>query len=222
MSSGVRGQYRAVLWDFGGVFTGSPFHNTAGYAERLGTTPVALADEVLGYHLPDGDHPWHRLERGEVAMGEAMEELSHTVKAVGLPDFSMRDFFRSMGGIDGAAHRDAMFDVVRRVRDHGLANALVTNNVRELGERWRPLVPDELFDDIVDSSDVGVRKPDPEIYLLALERLGGIAPDRAVFLDDHEGNVEAAEALGITGIVVGADPLDAAADLLDLLGVTPR
>jgi epoxide hydrolase-like predicted phosphatase len=208
-----------VLWDFGGVFTGSPFHNLSGYAESLGTTATELANIVLGYDLPDGDHPWHRLERGETDMGSAMEAVRSRVVSEGFDSFSLRDFFGSMGAIDGSSSREAMLDVVARVRDAGVANAIVTNNVVELGERWRPLVPDGLFDDIIDSSAVGVRKPDRVIYEIALERVGGPDPSRAVFLDDHHVNVEAARAMGMTGIDVGPNPLDAADELLNLLGL---
>ena len=55
---------------------------------------------------------------------------------------------------------------------------------------------DELFDVVIDSSEVGMRKPDPRIFHLALEQLGGVEPGRAVFLDDYPGNVVAAEARG--------------------------
>ena len=84
---------------------------------------------------------------------------------------------------------------------------------------WRAMVPvDELFELVVDSSDVGVRKPDPAIYHLALEQLGGIPPERAVFLDDFAGNVDAAIALGIHGILVGDEPATSLTELDRLLG----
>lgn len=219
MSRGTVPPIAVVLWDFGGVFTGSPFHNLSGYAEGLGTTATRLANTVLGYDLPDGDHPWHRLERGEIDMGSAMEEVKRRVVSEGFESFSLRDFFSSMGGLDGSSSREAMLDVVARVRDAGVANVIVTNNVVELGERWRPLVPDGLFEDIVDSSAVGVRKPDRAIYEIALERVGGPDPSRAVFVDDHHVNVEAARAMGMTGIDVGTNPLDAADELLTLIGL---
>jgi putative hydrolase of the HAD superfamily len=82
---------------------------------------------------------------------------------------------------------------------------------------WRSLVPvDELFDAVVDSSEVGMRKPNPAIYHHALEQLGGIAPEHAVFLDDSPGNVEGARRAGLQGILV-TDPLDAVAELDALL-----
>ena len=83
------------------------------------------------------------------------------------------------------------------------------------------LVP--LFEVVIDSSEVGIRKPDPRIYRLALERLGAIDPARSVFLDDYAGNVDAARRVGMLGIVVEADPAPALAELDRLLdgdGVT--
>ena len=98
----------------------------------------------------------------------------------------------------------------------GLRTALVTNNIAEFGDAWRSLVPvDELFDVVVDSCHAGVRKPDVRIFELALDALA-VAPERAAYLDDHPANVEAAETLGMHGIVVGEDRL-AAFDELDAL-----
>ena len=87
-----------------------------------------------------------------------------------------------------------------------MKTAIVTNNIREFADGWRAMLPvDELFDVVVDSAHEGVRKPDPRIFRLALERLGGTAPEAAVFLDDFHGNVAAAERLGIRGILVEED-----------------
>ena len=58
--------FECILWDFGGVFTGSPFYSIDNYAGHLGVKPQQLIELVLGYGLEDGDHHWHRLERGEI------------------------------------------------------------------------------------------------------------------------------------------------------------
>jgi putative hydrolase of the HAD superfamily len=76
---------------------------------------------------------------------------------------------------------------------------------------------DELFDLVIDSSEVGIRKPDPAIFRLTLERLGNIPPERSVFLDDYESNVKAATDLGIRGLLVGNDHLATIAALDRLL-----
>lgn len=199
-----------VLWDFGGVFSGSPFHAMHDYAADLGTTTEMLIDTVLGYHRPDGDHAWHRLERGEITMKEAFAEVGASAGDLGFDGFDMKAFFSVMASEPGM--REAMFAGVARLRDRGLRHAIVSNNIRELAERWQALLPDGLFETIVDSSAVGCRKPDPAIYHLALERMGA-TPDRTAFVDDHLPNVEAAAALGIHAFHVGADPLEALATL---------
>jgi HAD superfamily hydrolase (TIGR01509 family) len=75
---------------------------------------------------------------------------------------------------------------------------------------------DDLFDDIVDSHEVGMRKPNPAIYQLAMERVGARDVTRTVFLDDIERNVVAAHALGMHAILVGEDPQPAVDELLAL------
>ena len=179
----------AVLWDFGGVFSGSPFHGVEAYAAQLGTTAAVLSETVLGYAEPDGDHPWHRVERGEIAFDTALEAVKERTEASGIEGFSVREFFRAMGGTGATDHSEAMFAAVGRVRDHGVRNAILSNNIKELSQRWRSRLPDGLFDLVIDSSEVGVRKPDPAIYHIALERLGRPDPHRVAFLDDYEGNV---------------------------------
>ncbi|HEU4429011.1 MAG TPA: HAD-IA family hydrolase, partial [Myxococcota bacterium] len=100
----------------------------------------------------------------------------------------------------------------------GYRTALVTNNIVEFRDSWRKMVPaDELFDVIVDSSAVRMRKPNPAIFHHTLELLGGIAPHECLFLDDAASNVEAAERLGIRGVLVRPDLRDALAALDALL-----
>jgi putative hydrolase of the HAD superfamily len=81
--------------------------------------------------------------------------------------------------------------------------ALLTNNVREWEPRWRAMLPeiDEIFEVVVDSAFVGIRKPEPEIYQLTLERIGGgLGPQECLFVDDVEDNVAAARRLGMTAV----------------------
>ena len=210
---------QAVLWDYGGVFTPSPFHALDAYASQLGISAVRLVDIVLGYALPDGGHPWHRLERGEVALSEAVEEIRRLAAEAGLGSFSIRDFFGTMRPDDAGVSRDEVFDAVRRLREAGVVNVIVSNNVAEFAEHWMAVLPDGLFDDVIDSSAVGVRKPDPAIFRLALERAGAPAPHRVAFFDDHQGNVDGAAALGIRARLVGAEPMDAVSALLRELGL---
>ena len=120
----------------------------------------------------------------------------------------------------GASPRDAVFAHVGRLRAAGVKTAIVTNNAAEFRDAWRAMLPSEdLFDAIVDSSEIGVRKPNPEIYRHALAAVGNVAPERAVFLDDYDGNVVAARALGLTAILVEPDFTGALDELARLTGV---
>ncbi len=200
----------AVIWDFGGVFTASPFAAAHAYAVAQDAEPDAFVRIVFGDYDTDSDHAWHRLERGEIAFTVALDEISASAVASGVR-FDPAEMFGAMG--DDDVDRSVVTDYVRNLRDRGIRNAILTNNIREYGEHWRArLAVDELFELVVDSCLEGVRKPDPVIYERALERLG-VAPDSAVFLDDFEQNVVAARALGMHGIVVGADPRGALAEL---------
>jgi epoxide hydrolase-like predicted phosphatase len=170
---------------------------------------------MFGPYHEDTDHSWHRLERGEISLETAQAEIAAEGARHGLHFDPLRILFSISGG---GGLRTAFVDRVRGLRDEGFRTALVTNNVAEFSAHWRAMLPvDELFELIVDSSEVGVRKPDPAIYHLTLERLGGVLPHRAVFLDDFAGNVEAATALGLHGILVGDEPHGAIAALDRLL-----
>jgi epoxide hydrolase-like predicted phosphatase len=209
----------AVLFDFGGVFTPSPFDAAEELGASLGAAPGRLLEIVFGPYHEDTNHPWHRLERGEISLVDAREAILLLGRAEGIDSDPFRLFAR-MGA--GGTARAPMVERAQRIVAHGYRTALVTNNAHEFREGWRKLVPaDELFQVIVDSSEVGMRKPDPRIFELALERLGGIRPERALFLDDAASNVAAAEKLGIQSVLVRADLRDALAALDALLEV-PR
>jgi len=205
---------RAVIFDYGGVFSPSPFAAAHEYARVQGVEPEALLEIVFGAYDTDTDHAWHRLERGELSFADALAEIDARAGAAGMR-FDPGEMFRLM--VDDPVDRGVVTDCVRRLRARGLATAMLTNNIREYGSHWRErLGADELFDEIVDSCLEGIRKPDPAIYELTLARLGIDDPARAVFLDDFEGNVVAARAMGLHGIVVGPDP-GPAIDALDAL-----
>jgi putative hydrolase of the HAD superfamily len=205
----------AVLFDFGGVFTASPFEAIATYAHDQGADPRHMMDVVFGPYDADTDHPWHRLERGETTMVEAFTEIAASAREAGLT-FDAIELFGHMRS--DPYDRNVVVQFVRDTRARGVRTAVVTNNVREYGASWRGMIPiDELFDVVIDSSELGIRKPNPAIYLAALEQLGVDDPSHAVFLDDYAGNVEAARAVGLHGIVVGIDPQPALDELHALL-----
>lgn len=191
----------AVLFDFGGVFMASPFAAVRAYGESLGIDPERAIELLFGAYDRDTDHPWHRLERGELSLIDARQAIMD----LGAPEHRL-DLFEALGSLRDPSIRQDVVDLARAARGRGIKTACVTNNIREFSQSWRAMLPvDELFDAIIDSAHVGVRKPDPRIYRLALEQLGGVPPEAAVFLDDFAGNVAAAERLGIRGILVEDD-----------------
>ena len=204
-----------MVFDFGGVFTQSPFEAVRLHGDELGADPEVVLAVLFGDYDQDTDHPWHRLERGEIALSAARAEINELAAARGL-EFDPFGAFAKFG--TGGHMADAMVERTRRLRADGVRTALVTNNVREFGDGWRSLVPvDELFEVVIDSSHAGVRKPDPRIFRLALDVLD-VTPEQSLFLDDFPGNVAAAGALGMRGILVGTDRLAAIAELDTLLG----
>ncbi|WP_419850752.1 HAD family hydrolase [Candidatus Poriferisocius sp.] len=208
---------KAVFWDFGGVFTGSPFY-LDDYARSLGTTNERLLEHVFGRYEADGDHPWHRLERGEGTLAEALEAADEACRADGVEGFTSEGFFKAMSGTSSEERRDKAVAKVRELNEAGIRQAIITNNAKEFGDMWRGLIPvDELFEAAIDSSAVGMRKPDPRIYQLALQQLEVSRPETSAFLDDFEPNVIAARELGMHGILVEDDISIALANLDRLL-----
>jgi putative hydrolase of the HAD superfamily len=209
---------RAVIFDFGGVFIDSPFTALMEAARARDLDPDLMMGVIFGPYDQDTDHPWHRLERGEITVMEARDQiLADSVGQAGQPV----DPFELLAALSGSEVRSEMVEFCRGVRARGLRTGLLTNNAKEFEDFWRPLIPlDELFDDVVDSSEVGLRKPDAAIYELALARLGVAAAD-AVFVDDAPGNVTGAERVGIRSVLIGPHRSDvpaALAALTDLVG----
>ena len=205
-------RFDAVLFDFSGVVTTSAFGLMAALGEAGGHSREEVLDLLLGPYDRDTDHPWHRVERGELSMMEFGAWLGTEAQARGIT------LTPSEGGLlSGMVPQEPVVAAIRRLRADGYKTGLVTNNAFELQNRWRSLVPlDELFDTVVDSCEVGVRKPDPRIFELTLERLG-VQASRAVFLDDHPGNIAGAEAAGVVGILVPEDDPEPALVELDRL-----
>jgi epoxide hydrolase-like predicted phosphatase len=203
----------AVLYDFGGVFTVSPFTAAQQAADELGVDMELALELCFGPYHEDTDHPWHRLERGEIALEAARTALIEQAAARGIE----MDPFVMLARLARPDHqRDEVVARARAIRAAGVRTALVTNNIAEFGDAWRAMVPvDELFETVIDSCHAGVRKPNPAIFELALDALG-VRAEQAAFLDDHPANVAVARQLGMAAIVVGDDRL-AAFDALDAL-----
>jgi len=203
----------AVMFDLGGVYTESPFTAMDELSLEMGSTPETIRSILFGDYLADNDHPWHRLERGEITLAVAREEIIALGAEQGL-DVDPVVMLSKVG--TGGGTRDVLIERTLSLRESGYKTALLTNNFLEVRKAWRSMFPvDEMFDVVVDSSEVGMRKPDPSIYHHTLSLLS-VEPENSVFLDDFEGNVVAARNLGINGIVVGPD-IEAAIRELDAL-----
>lgn len=185
----------AIITDFGGVLT-SPLQES--FVGVLGTAGISL--EELGKAMVavterQGSNPLIELETGRVSEQAFMDALADELSTqrgsrVDLDGFGER-YFQHLHP------NDALIDYMRALRERGYRLAICTNNVREWEARWRAMLPvDELFDVIVDSARVGVRKPEPRIYEITLERLG-TAPQATLFIDDVELNCEGARKVGI-------------------------
>jgi epoxide hydrolase-like predicted phosphatase len=202
----------AVLFDLHGVLTSSPWEGLA----AVGTSDHSQEDVLavmLGDYATDSDHPWHRLERGEIGLGEYLPAVMTLASEAGVE----LDFSQLRGFNERIVVQDAVVARVRSLKADGYRTGVVTNNIREASGGWRALLPvDELFDVVVDSSDVGMRKPNPAIFAVALERLGGLEPSTVVFLDDAPGNVDGARKAGLHAILV-EDQAAALAELDALL-----
>jgi putative hydrolase of the HAD superfamily len=191
---------QAVISDFGGVLTNRLVEAFAAFQDETGISTEELGRGMQRVAERDGEYPLFRLERGEVSERDFLEDLSWGLEAE-LGHRPVLHRFREIY-FDALHPNAAMLDLMRECRDRGLRMAILTNNVREWEELWRSKLPlDEIFEDIVDSAWVGMRKPQPEIYLLTVERLGdGLEPADCLFVDDNELNVEAARGLGMTAV----------------------
>jgi len=204
---------KAVLFDYGGVLTEPMQRMFAAIAADCGAETAELAALLLGGY-EDGDHPWHQVERGELPFAELCRWAAEEGMRRGWR-LDLRQVLEHMAAFE---FRPEVLQRIADLRRRGYLTALVTNNAREFGPVWREQLDyGTLFDTVVDSSDVGVRKPDPRIYHLTLERLGGVAPEEAVLLDDFEVNLAGARAIGMHGVFVGADTAAALAELEALL-----
>ena len=154
----------------------------------------------------------HQLERGEITARDYWKTLGTEVDA----DHGVRLQLAAVAAAadQGSAFRPEMLELVRSF--HGRYTlGLLTNNVKEAAT-WRDQLPRELFDVIIDSSAVGLRKPDPRIYELLLDKLDRPAPE-VVFVDDFEENLPPAAALGIE--TIGFESPDQLRHRLTELGV---
>lgn len=183
----------AIVSDFGGVLTNPLFESFRRYTEAVGVSFERLGEAMAAVAEREGENPLFGLERGEITEADflAMIEAEVGVDMTTFPDHYW----------EGLTVNEPMLAFLRHARDeHGVRLALLTNNVREWEPRWRAMIPvDELFEVVVDSAFVGLRKPDPRIYELTLRRLA-LPASACAFVDDLEHNVEAARELGMHAV----------------------
>jgi len=190
----------AVVSDFGGVLT-SPLLQAFNRVQDDIDVPIEAYGAAMAYSLEhDGEHPLYVLERGEITEAEFLARVGRGLEVVLGRHVELHGFGpRLLDALDPDRELFDYYSALRRER--GLRFALLTNNVREWESAWRSKLPiDDLFELVVDSAFVGMRKPEPEIYALTLERLG-LPGAACAFVDDLEHNVVAAREAGMHGIV---------------------
>ena len=185
-----------LICDFGGVLTTPLQEGFLAYQEESGVSLEALGTAMARASEEHGDHPLFVLERGEITEVEFRERIERHL-GDGFDLSRLRTLY-----FERLEPNRPMIDFIRDLRGRGVRAALLTNNVREWEPLWRSKLPeiDELFELVVDSAFVGLRKPDPAIFTLTLDRLGGVEPERCVFVDDLDVNCEAARALGMAAV----------------------
>jgi putative hydrolase of the HAD superfamily len=186
--------FDALLLDYGGVLTTSVHGSFQAFCERE-QLDLERFRQVLGSALMDAASPAARVETGELDPEGFDREMAALLSA-GLgcdvsPDGLVSRLFK------GVKTEQVMVDAVTRIRERGTTVVLVSNSWG--GATYDPMVIDSLFDSVIISGDVGVRKPDREIFEMAVQRAGTSA-DRCVFVDDLPLNCDGAKAIGMHAI----------------------
>jgi putative hydrolase of the HAD superfamily len=206
----------AVIFDFAGVLSTSPALGMIARAADFDVDLGAMLSVMLGPLDVDSDHPWHRLERGEITTEQYAADIEPLWRATGATSFPSLP--RGEELLEVLQPVPEMIATAREVRAAGYRTAILTNNMREWGV-WREIWDaDRLVDVVVDSCRVGLRKPNPAIFELTVELLGGPALERTLFVDDFPWNVAAADGLGLQTMHV-TDPVAASIELRALLDI---
>ena len=210
--------FKAILWDFGGVLTSSPFDAFSRYEAERGLP----ADFIRGVNARNHhENAWALFESSRCTLDEFDRLFLEESRALGhaVPG---RDVIDLLGG----DLRPRMIEILKRLKqDYRVA--CLTNNMNLGKDRSMWGSPDRaarvaevmtIFHLVIESSLEGLRKPDPRIYQLACERIG-VAPDEIVYLDDLGVNLKPAREMGMTTIKVTSEA-QAVADLSQILGMT--
>jgi len=211
---------RAVLWDFGGVILSSPFEAFNRYEAEIGLPK----DFIRGLNARNGDtNAWAKMERSEVSLEGFVELFEEEARQQG----HKLDGWRILQSLSGDI-RPQMVEALRRC-SRAFRVACITNNMKQGEGPGMARSADKakavaeimtLFEHVVESSKLGLRKPDPRIYRHACDLLG-VQPEDCVYLDDLGINLKPARALGMRTIKVG-DPDLAIDELQAIVGIPLR
>jgi putative hydrolase of the HAD superfamily len=208
---------QAVLWDFGGVILTSPFEAFRAYEQEAGLPKDFI--RMLNARNPNAN-AWAKMERSEVTLAEFVVLFEAEARALGHP----LDGWRVLKAISGDI-RPQMVKALRRCKA-SFKVACITNNMKNGEGPGMARSPEKaaavaevmaLFEHVVESSKLGLRKPDPRIYQYTC-KLIGVPPERCVYLDDLGINLKPAKALGMQTIKVD-DPDTAIAELEKIVGI---
>jgi putative hydrolase of the HAD superfamily len=205
--------YGALVVDFGGVLTTPLYLAMARFAEDVGIELQDLARAALGVYTGADDDLVVAYETGRIGTREFESAFAERLSTATGVEVSPDDLVvRIFAGLEPEA---AMFAAVGAARAAGLKTGLLSNS---WGMGLYPRAKlDEQFDVVVISGEVGLRKPDPAIFMLMTERLG-VAPAQCVFVDDHPGHLQAAAEAGMATVLHRSPDLTIA-ELEDLLGL---
>jgi putative hydrolase of the HAD superfamily len=190
---------RALVFDYGGVLTTSLSGSMTEWCEAEGIDVAgfraAMASWFGSEYGPDaGVNPIHALERGEMDLAEFERALAGRLTTHdGRPIEPEGLITRMFSGFDVET---AMFTVLRQAKSAGITTGLLSNSwgLEYPREEW-----DELFDVVVISGEVRMRKPEPEIFALLIDKLG-LEASQCVFVDDLKPNIDAANEAGLVGV----------------------
>jgi putative hydrolase of the HAD superfamily len=185
---------RAVVSDFGGVLTAPLMQGFARIQADTGVPPASFGAALARATATDGSNPLFELEVGAITEAEFLATIERELTTILQRPVTLHGFGeRYMAALEP---NEALFAHYRALHERGVRFAMLTNNVREWEPLWRTKLPvDDIFETVVDSGFVGLRKPDRAIYAIVLERLG-LPAEECVFVDDLAVNIEAARALG--------------------------
>jgi epoxide hydrolase-like predicted phosphatase len=184
---------KVVLFDLGGVVLGSPLSVIAEYEKEQEISSGSI-NRVIGNTGLEG--AWSRLECGSITMAQFHSEFEDDCRAAGV-SISSKNLMRKISEV--TKPRSEMLEAIRRLRSSPLQVAALTNNWKNDREGTGAIK--EYFDFFFESSELGMRKPDPRIYEHVC-RILSVPPSSIVFLDDIGRNLKAAKQLGFTTIKV--------------------